>query len=186
MRIPFARDLRLKPSILASFLVLTLPVFATIIAVTYISNERIARSDARELVERFRIDGIENVQGIFEPIKSLVRSAVTLGDQQPDFFFSNRSIKYCYSVLLHNEKMVSVYAGLSDGGFRQARRIEPTVEIDGKLPPKGTRFAYRWIDLKEGEGSIDHYVFLDADGQGLGTSQPETAYDPRTRAWYRH
>jgi adenylate cyclase len=186
MRIPFRHDLRLKPSILASFLLLTLPVFATIIAVTYISNERIAREDARELVERFRIDGIENVQGIFDPIKSLVRSAATLGDEQPDFFFSNRSIKYFYSVLLHNEKMVSVYAGLNDGGFRQARRIDPAVEIDGKLPPKGTKFAYRWIDVKEGEGSLDHYVFLDANGQGLGASQQVTAYDPRTRGWYRN
>ena len=186
MRIPFRHDLRLKPSILASFLLLTLPVFATIIAVTYISNERIAREDARELVERFRIDGIENVQGIFDPIKSLVRSAATLGDEQPDFYFSNRSIKYFYSMLLHNEKMVSVYAGLNDGGFRQARRIDPKVEIDGKLPPKGTKFAYRWIDVKEGEGSLDHYVFLDANGQGLGASQQVTAYDPRTRAWYRN
>ena len=34
MRIPFRHDLRLKPSILTSFLLLTLPVFATIIAVT--------------------------------------------------------------------------------------------------------------------------------------------------------
>jgi len=105
MRIPFRSDLRLKPSILTSFLLLTLPVFATIIAVTYISNERIAREDARELVERFRIDGIENVQSIFDGIKSLVRASATLGDQQPDFYFSNRSIKYFYSVLLHNEKM---------------------------------------------------------------------------------
>src|SRR5882672_698595 len=167
MRIPFRHDLRLKPSILASFLLLTLPVFATIIAVTYISNERIARSDARELVERFRIDGIENIQGIFDPIKSLVRAAATLGDQQPDFYFSNRSIKYFYSVLLHNEKMVSVYAGLSDGGFRQARRIDPAIAIEGKLPPAGSRFAYRWVDLREGEGSIDHYVFLGADGEAL-------------------
>jgi adenylate cyclase len=94
MRIPFRHDLRLKPSILTSFLLLTLPVFATIVAVTYISNERIAREDARELVERFRIDGIENVQSIFDPVKSLVRSAATLGDEQPDFFYSNRSIKY--------------------------------------------------------------------------------------------
>ncbi len=186
MRIPFRHDLRLKPSILTSFLLLTLPVFATIIAVTYISNEQIARTDAGELVERFRVDGIENVQAIFEPIKSLVRSAVTLGDQQPDFYLSNRSIKYFYSVLLHNEKMVSVYAGLSDGEFRQARRIDPAAEIDGKLPPKGTKFAYRWIDLKEGEGSIDHYVFLGADGESLGTSQQLTTYDPRTRAWYRN
>jgi adenylate cyclase len=185
MRIPFRSDLRLKPSILTSFLLLTLPVFATIIAVTYISNDRIARANARELLERFRVDGIENVQDIFEPIKSMVRSAVTLGDQQPDFYFSTRSIKYFYSVLLHNERMVSVYAGLHDGEFRQARRIDPAAEIDGKLPPKGTKFAYRWIDLKQGEGSIDHYVFLGADGESLGASQQVTAYDPRTRAWYR-
>jgi len=187
MRIPFRHDLRLKPSILTSFLLLTLPVFATIVAVTYFSNERIAREDARELVERFRIDGIENVQSIFDPVKSLVRSAATLGDEQPDFFYSNRSIKYFYSILLHNEKMVSVYAGLADGGFRQARRIDPGVEVDGKLPPKGTKFAYRWIDVKEHEeGSLDHYFFLGADGEGLGSSKQVTAYDPRTRGWYRN
>jgi len=186
MRIPFRSDLRLKPSILTSFLLLTLPVFATIIAVTYISNERIAREDARELVERFRVDGLENVQGIFDAIKSLVRASATLGDQQPDFYDSNRSIKYFYSVLLHNEKMVSVYAGMADGGFRQARRIDPNVEIDGKLPPKGTKVAYRWIEVHEGEGSVDRYVFLGADGEALGAAQQLTAYDPRTRGWYRN
>src|SRR5260370_40336299 len=82
--------------------------------------------------------------------------------------------------------MSSVYAGKKDGGSPQARRIDPTVEIDGKLPPQGTKFAYRWIDVKEGEGSIDHYVFLGADGEGLGNSKQLTAYDPRTRGWYRN
>src|SRR5262249_29453363 len=151
MRIPFRHDLRLKPSILTSFLLLTLPVFATIVAVTYFSNERIAREDARELVERFRIDGIENVQSIFDPVKSLVRSAAILGDEQPDFFYSNRSIRSFSSTPPPSQKMGGVYAGPADGGFRQARRIDPGVEVDGKLPPKGTKFAYRWIDVKEGE-----------------------------------
>ena len=48
------RNMRLKPSILTSFVVLTVPVFFTIIAVTYLSNDRIARANAQELVERFR------------------------------------------------------------------------------------------------------------------------------------
>jgi adenylate cyclase len=185
MRIPFRHNLRLKPSILTSFLLLTLPVFATIIGVTYVSNDRIAREDASELVERFRIDGIESIQGVFDPIKSLVRAAATLGDQQPDFYFDNRSIKYFYSVLLHDPKMVSVYAGLSDGTFRQARRIDPAVAIDGKLPPKGSKFAYRWVDAKKG-ALVDHYVFLDANGAELGASEQPTVYDPRPRAWYRY
>src|SRR5260370_25248388 len=82
--------------------------------------------------------------------------------------------------------MSSVYAGKKDGGSPQARRIDPTVEIDGKLPPQGTKFAYRWIDVKEGEGSIDHYVFLGADGEGRGKPKQRTAYDPRPSGWYRN
>ena len=46
----FQSNLRLKPSILTSFVLLTVPVFFTIIAVTYLSNDRIARTNARELV----------------------------------------------------------------------------------------------------------------------------------------
>ena len=38
----FARKLRLRPSILTLFVLLTVPVFFTIIAVTYLSNETIA------------------------------------------------------------------------------------------------------------------------------------------------
>lgn len=79
------RNLRLKPSILTSFIILTVPVFFTIIGVTYLSNDRIARTNARELVERFRVDAIENIQADFNPIKSLVRSASAIGDRYPDF-----------------------------------------------------------------------------------------------------
>ena len=53
------RNMRLKPSILTSFVVLTVPVFFTIIAVTYLSNDRIARANAQELVERFRNEAID-------------------------------------------------------------------------------------------------------------------------------
>ena len=43
MRELFGNKWRLKPSILTSFVLLTVPVFLTIITVTYISNDRIAR-----------------------------------------------------------------------------------------------------------------------------------------------
>ena len=76
--------MRLKPSILTSFVVLTVPVFFTIIAVTYLSNDRIARANAQELVERFRNEAIDNIQDDFNPIKSLVRSAAAIGDEFPE------------------------------------------------------------------------------------------------------
>jgi adenylate cyclase len=59
------------------------------------------------------------------------------------------------------------------------------VPINDALPPPGTEFAYRWIERKAGEGLVDHYLFLDANGQGLGVSSKVTAYDPRNRMWYR-
>jgi len=181
----FARKLRLRPSILILFVLLTVPVFFTIIAVTYLSNDTIARSNAEELVERFRIDAVEDIRNVFDPIKSLVRSAAVVGDEQRDFYSDNRSLRYLLSILLHNERIVSVYAGMADGSFRQARRIDPTVEIQGKPPPEGVKYAYRWIEPPKATTPVDRYAFLDANEKELARSDQATSYDPRTRFWYR-
>ena len=181
----FARKLRLRPSILVLFVLLTVPVFFTIIAVTYLSNDTIARSNAEELVERFRIDAVEDIRNVFDPIKSLVRSAAVVGDEQRDFYSDNRSLRYLLSILLHNERIVSVYAGMADGSFRQARRIDPTVEIQGKPPPEGVKYAYRWIEPPKASTPVDRYAFLDANEKELARSDQATSYDPRTRFWYR-
>src|SRR3982074_2907790 len=100
----FRNHLRLKPSILTSFFFLTVPVFFTIIAVTYYSNDNIARKNAKELVERFRTDALENIQDDFNPLKSLIRSAATLGEQDPGFYADDRCLKYFFSILLHSQK----------------------------------------------------------------------------------
>lgn len=178
------RNLRLKPSILTSFVVLTVPVFFTIIAVNYLSNDRIARTNAKELVERFRNEALDNIQDDFTPIKSLVRSAATIGEEFPDFYASSRSFKYFHSILVHSPRIVSVYVGLEDGGFRQTRRMDPDVKVQDKLPPPGTRYAYRWITPAAAR-PLDRYLFLDADLKELGSSEAPTAYDPRSRLWYR-
>jgi adenylate cyclase len=185
MTTPFRPSLRLKPSILSLFILLTVPVLAVIIGLNYFTNERIARVNGQELVERFRAGSIDSIRDTFDPIKSLIRAAAVLGDEQPDFYADNRSIKYFQAILQHSPKIVSVYAGLSDGTFRQARRIDPKVPVLDKLPPSGSAYAFRWIERRAGSGLVDRYVFLDADGQGLGSVEGETAYDPRNRMWYR-
>lgn len=116
----FARKLRLRPGIVLLFVLLTVPVFFTSIAVTYVSNEEIARANADALIERYRTDAIDSIEGMFNPIKSLVRSAATAGSQQPDFYSDNRSLKYLLSMVLHSDKLVSVYVGMADGSFRSA------------------------------------------------------------------
>ena len=184
MTIHMRRSLRLKPSIVTLFVLLTVPVLAAIIALNYVSNDRIARLKGQELVERFRGEAMDSIRDIFDPIKSLIRAAAVIGSEVPDFYRSNRSIKYFFAILQHSPKIVSVYAGLNDGSFRQARRIDPEVPIYNKLPPPGTRFAFRWIE-KAGPELIDHYQFLDAKGEALGAVEGVTTYDPRRRMWYR-
>lgn len=185
MRNIFRNNLRLKPSILTSFIVLTVPVFFTIIAVTYLSNDSIARTNARELVERFRAEAIDDIQNDFNPIKSLVRSAASVGDQDPGFYSDSRCFKYFYSILLHSPKIVSVYVGLNDGSFRQTRRVDAGVKIQDKLPPDGARYAFRWIVPQAGSPTLDHYLFVDEKQKELGGSEAPTSYDPRRRLWYR-
>jgi adenylate cyclase len=181
----FRNNLRLKPSILTAFAFLTIPVFFTIIAVTYFSNDSIARASAQELVERFRIDALESIEDDFNPLKSLIRSAASLGEQNPGFYRDNRSLKYFYSILQHSPKIVSVYVGLNDGALREARRIDPQFMLQGKPPPSGASYAYRWLVPEAGAPAINHYVFLDADQKELTSTDEATTYDPRLRPWYR-
>ena len=185
MRRLSGKKLRLRPSILALFLLLTVPVFLTIVAVSYLSNGSIARAHAGELVARFRADAIDNIENMFDPIKSLVRSAAAIGNEQPDFYASNRSLRYLFSILAHSDKLISMYVGTADGSFRQARRIDPGVMIQDKMPPDGVKYAYRWIDRSKGATPTDRYAFLDANETEIGTLGQATSYDPRPRLWYR-
>ncbi|MEX2643464.1 MAG: adenylate/guanylate cyclase domain-containing protein, partial [Acetobacterales bacterium] len=184
MKYGFARNLRLRPLMLALFVTLTVPVFFMIVWVTYLSNDAIARSNAAGLVERFRSEAIQNIQSTFDPIKSLVASAAQVGNAEHDFFSDNRSLGYLFTILLHSERIVAMYIGAEDGSFRQARRIEPAGGVDGNLAPPDTQYAYRWIEAG-GDPTPDNYVFLDGDRQELGRSSQPTAYDPRTRSWYQ-
>ncbi len=185
----FGKNWRLKPSILTSFVLLTVPVFLATITVTYISNDRIARADADSLVARFTTDAINNMQSDLNPIKSLVRSVAVLGDTYPDIFTDARSMTYFQGILVHSRKIVSVYVGLDNGSFRQARRIDPAVEIQGKLPPEGALYAYRWVERSKDSArespTLDRYEFLDAAEKEVGGFTLDTTYDPRMRGWYR-
>ncbi|WP_193171522.1 adenylate/guanylate cyclase domain-containing protein [Nisaea nitritireducens] len=178
------KNLRLRPVILTLFIILTLPVFLTIVAVNYVSNQEAAHVHAEELLYRFNNEAIDNIEQLFEPIKSLIRSAAALGGEQPEFYEANGSITYLHSILEHSDVIISAYVGLEDGSFRQARQIDPEVEVQGRLPPTGTRYADRWIARASGEVPVDHYVFLDAGRSEIGRSEKGTSYDPRARLWY--
>jgi len=185
MRSFLKNNLRLRPSILTAFVALTVPVFVGIIAVNYVSNDRIARENAQVMIERFRDEAIGNIDDDINPIRSLVRAAATLGNEVPEYYASDRSIAYFQSLLPHSDKIVSAYIGLADGSFRQARRVDTNARIGNAFPPQGSVFASRVIDPRKEGPLLDRYVFFDKSGTELGKLDEPTAYDPRTRGWYR-
>ena len=164
----------------------SVPVTAAIIWVTYFSNDRIARQNASQLIERFRIDAVDNIQDDINPIRSLIRSAAALGDQLPSFYEKDQSLPYFHSMVLHSDKIVSAYVGLADGSFRQARRIDPGVRIFNDFPPAGSAYASRVIEPAKAPPTLDRYTFFDAAGKKLGEEAAPTNYDPRSRGWYRN
>src|SRR5215472_86672 len=121
--------LQLRPFVVALFVLLTVPIFVAIIAVVFVSNQRTARANADAMIDRFHGETIDSIENLFGPIKSLIRSAGVVGTREPDFYSHDRSFEYLLSLLLHDDKLVSIYVGLDNGMFRQARRIEPAVEI---------------------------------------------------------
>lgn len=176
---------RLKPSILTSFVILTVPVFFAIIYVTYTSNDKIARENAQEVIARFKSDAVDGVQREFRAIMSLARAAAALGSEAPDFYEGSKAFPYFQSLVQHSPRIVSAYVGMEDGAFRQTRRIEADVPIHDALPPPNAAYAFRWIVPEEVGETLDHYYFLDADMQPVGGADGPTTYDPRVRLWYK-
>ena len=186
MTLPFFRVVRLRPSILTMFVLLTVPVFSTIVAADYFTSQSIAEQNATELVKRFGSEAVDDIKHAIDPISSLIDSASVLGTEQPHFYSERASLPYLLSMLRHSGTITSTYVGLADGSFRQARQLPPDADINGIIPPHGARFAYRWIDPPNGSApAIDGYTFLDPAGTELGTAEQPTRYDPRQRFWYK-
>jgi adenylate cyclase len=180
------KKLRLRPIILILFAVLTVPVVVAIVAINYIANDRTARANAYDLVERFRGEALQNIQNTFDPIKSLVRSAAEVGEASPGFYGDNGSLPYLLTILRHSDRMVAMYVGQEDGSFRQARRLVADRGVDGDPAPPESEFALRWMPPLGGDGQrLDNFAYLDEAGQLLGQASRATGYDPRVRPWYR-
>jgi len=176
----------LKATVVAIFMAMTVPVLLAVIQINYVSGDRVVRTLAAELVERFRSNTIQDIISEFTALRSLIGTAAELGRQAPGFFEDDRALSYLFRVLQHRETVLNVYVGLEDGSFRQARRIHDSdVPIDGEPPPPDAVYAYRLVVPALGPPVLDRYIFLDAQQTPLGEVATESGYDPRARAWYR-
>lgn len=185
MTTPFRFALRLRPSIVMLFLLLSLPLFIATVWVNYATNDSIARDTAHQLIEKARFETITSATELLDPIKSLVKVAASLGEAEPDFFRQERAASYMTEMLAHSSNISSVYVAFEEGSFRMSLVVPAGGRIQDRSPPAGTQLATRWLDRKAGGAPQDRYVFFDAKGQALGHSEAAASYDPRVRPWFK-
>jgi adenylate cyclase len=185
MNFPHKGAWRLRPSIVALFIFMVLPVFTAAIWVGYVSNDRMARDTAEKAMERARLETIEQTEALLDPIASLVRVSARVASEQPDFYRSDKALPSMMEVLAHSGAISSVYVGFADGSYRMALRVPKGLRIQNTAPPEATQYASRWIDRHGGGTPVDRYTFLDGKRQRIGNLDAPALYDPRVRPWYR-
>jgi adenylate cyclase len=177
--------IRLRPSIVALFLVLAIPLFVATVWIGYVTNDRIARDTADALVEKARFETFNSTIELLEPIKTMVKIAARLGDLQPDFFREDASAAYLMEMLSNNEHIDSAYVAMVDGSFRMNLKVRPGARILNEEVPAPARSAQRWLDRKGTADPQDHYFFFDAEGKPAGVRSAAAVYDPRVRPWFK-
>jgi adenylate cyclase len=183
-------NIRLRPSIVLLFVILVVPIFTAMLWFTYTTNDKMTRSNARDLMERFRFEATTNTQNLLKPLETMVSTAASLASAQPMYFRETISTQYLKNILSHSETISSAYVGFDDGTFRMMMRTPAGLKIQDKVVPADSVFASRWLDRAVTTSTaptipLDVFSFRDAQDNEISTSQVNAVYDPRTRDWYK-
>jgi adenylate cyclase len=146
---PKYSNIRLRPSIVLLFVILVVPIFTTMLWFTYTTNDSMTRSNAKELMERFRFEATTNTQNLIKPIETMVGTAATLGTTEQQFYRDAKSWDYLRDILSHSETISSVYVAFEDGTFRMVMRTTTGMIIQNQSVPADSNLAYRWIDRSD-------------------------------------
>ena len=180
-----ASNIRLRPSIVLLFVVLVVPIFTAMLWFTYATNDKMTRSNAKDLMERFRFEATTNTQNLLKPLETMVSTASTLASAQPVYFRDAVSTQYLKDILAHSDTVSSAYVGFNDGTFRMVMRTPAGLKIHDKVVPSESGYAYRWLDRSLPANPVDTFSFRDKQDREVGVSQVAAVYDPRLRDWYK-
>lgn len=180
-----AFSFRIRPSIVILFISLVLPLFISLVAFTYVSNEKAAEKTAEQMIDRFNQEILTGLQQLVDPVTTLVRAASANAAAFPNALRSDEAFASMHAILTHSEDIASVYIGFEDGSFRAVYRTPPGVKFHNRPSPEGSVTATRWIDRRTSVTVDDVMQFLDQDGKVLEVRHQAANYDPRQRDWYQ-
>jgi len=180
---------RLRFGIVATFLVVMLPLSVVMIAVLYQQNSHLAVTIATDAMKRASNDAVIGVRGLIQPIARTVNLSAAFGRDQRRVLEEPEIRRALLDALEQLPSLYSLYYGFaSNGSFLQAVRLPSGIVKfgpHGAPPPPGARFVIRVIDDHTGTME-DNYTYYARWGEVVGVERaPEVSYDPRQRPWYR-
>src|ERR1700722_14823568 len=179
---PSGWRVRLRLGIVATFLVVMLPLSVVMIAVLYEQNSHLAVSIASDAMKRASKDAVIGVRGLIQPIARTVNLSAAFGRDQQEVMEDPEIRRALIDALEQLASLYSLYYGFaSNGSFLQAVRLPPGIASfgpHGAAPPSGARFVIRVIDAHTGSME-DNYTYYARWGEVVGVERAqEVHYDP--------
>jgi adenylate cyclase len=145
---------RLRPSIVMTFLFVMLPLFVVMIAVLYRQNSQLAINFAADAMKRASNDAVIGIRSLLDPIARTVSLSAALGGDQQELLRRPEFRRTLLDDLEQLPNLYSLYYGFaSNGSFLQAVRLPSGIDKFGPYgapPPAGARFVIRIIDDADG------------------------------------
>ncbi len=180
----FLKNIKLRLSISAIFLLLIIPVFIAFTFYSYKNNYSIYKQNAINLVVRNNEESIRNLIEFLDPIADSVRVSSRLIAANPELINQEKIAEHLLVNLENNPNIVSYFVTSKDGSFRQIQRAYKAFPIGERVPPDGSVYVSWVIDRSRNQKADSHYTFLRSWGDVVSQFSAPTKYDPRQRPFY--
>jgi len=177
--------LHIHISIMFTFLLLLTGVVLGVF--NYRQTTQIILSSSEKLFERSEQDVHLDVQATYQPIRHLL-SLLALHDaaQAPSLEQRLALLRSFGQALDDNPNLASLYLGYASGDFFMVRPLRTQALKDQLEAPPGARYQV-WSLERQPDGNVQSQSLFFDDTLTLLAREPnpDSAFDPRLRAWYR-
>jgi adenylate cyclase len=178
------KNIRLRLSIGAIFLLMITPIFILFILYSYQTNYEIYRKNAVDLIIRANEDSVRNLITFIDPIADSVRTTSKLVALNPDLMNQEKVMEHLALSLENNPDLISYFLSSGEGSFRQVQRTNKSVPIGNRLPPDKAQYVSWVVNRNKNTPPKSTYTFFRSYGEIIETFSEPTSYDPRSRKFY--
>ncbi|WP_028587003.1 adenylate/guanylate cyclase domain-containing protein [Desulfocurvus vexinensis] len=177
----------LSVSIQSIFFSVALTLAALLTWYNYQKNFETALVLAENLMREVNGAILRDMDTIYAPVRTLGNTLPLAPEvaTKPDAAHRHPLSEAFLAALDSNEHIYGFFLGWDDGEFYQAIHILDPAVSSALRAPEGARYALRHVNPGPFGSTTQTWTFLDAARAPLAQRNETTAFDPRSRPWYK-